>query len=1027
MHELSSDNKSVQSDPAEIGEVIASMRRGLDLLGEYLEYGSRSSLDSAIDLFSEAECRYMQEQDDCLYQLEKGLLYRYRATGSMDDRQNAYCTVERALGLHAEEGLSVPAVRHSVTWSELMLHDFKRTSDLESLDCAITELKRLASENSERQSRIRVLNALSRLLNARFEQTTTSEDIESAIEASENALGELKACSSKPKCLEASCLNTHGVALFLRFGTTASDQDLSAAIDEIQSAVIKLPSQMQPDYPIYCCNLGKIFIAKFDLTGNSDDLRRARRWLKAALRYIPNSHIDRVTVLLTFASAAPRSDAVNLCREALELLNTQGAPGMPRSGRKHIELGRCFHCLAVALFRTPFRTSIEFGKNINEAIDHHRTSLLHTSSRHIERPARVWRYAEALKLRYSMRNGEDEQGNMSWEKANTERDFETGIAILQETLGLIPDGHPQKGHIWRALASLYRERFTEWWSAESGVAADRDEAVTAFKVAALANTSPIQRLISVNDAADLLLRAGHVDHAIEMYRLFVDQLTTLELRNFPFEDQIKVLSLCGKTVLTGVSILMKHNGNIVETISFLERGRDVIAAAHFENYGNSSGLRSLHPHLAESLDRIRDEMNKGKGFGRNVSQILDAKRSDLLKHRFNDLLQEIRGQEGFERFLLSPSPEALKGLARQGPIVYLSPIGAPCAFIVTPAEFIHVPFTRVTEEDIAERTKELSSLIDEDNPSTRRKTNRRMAKFLSWLWDEVVHPVLNRLGFTETPQNVNTWPRVWWIPLGVFRAFPIHAAGYYTRDAGWSATLDRVISSYTTSARVLQQSRSDIGARKWQGRSTSRERVLLLSMPDTPKQAGLHYALEEVKAVSDILPSTIATVNLVSPKRSEVVSVLQTCSVVHFACHGETNWLYPLRSKLLFSDWETNPFVLGELGTANVACGRFAYISACHSASSGIICDDDMANLASCFTVAGFPAVVGSLWQIQDRYSAWIVKKVYSAMVTEGTLDVEKASMGLHFAIRELRNRLLEENRVNSDPLTWAPYLYLGV
>ena len=1016
------DENSVQIDSASLN----SIRQGLDLLREYLEYGSRGSLDSAIDLFGKAEYRCIYARDECLYQLGKGLLYRYRATGSMDDRQSAYCTVQRALDLHAETGLSSTAVRHRVTLGELMLHDFRRTSDLESLNYAISELRRLASENAAKNSRIRLLNILGGLLNARFEQTTTWEDVQSAIEASEQALGELKASRSESTCLEASCLNTHGIALFYRFSSTGSDEDLSAAIDEVQAAVIKLSSQMHPDYPIYCCNLGKIFNAKFDLTGNSDDSRRARQWLKAALRYIANSHIDRNTVLLAFASSAPRSNAVNLCREALELLNTQSDMDTS-STKKHVELGQCFHCLAVALLHARFKTSIELAKHINEAIDHHRTALSYTPPCHIERPIRVRRYVEALKLRYSMRNGEDEQGNMSWEKASMECDFERGTTVLRETLGLIPDGHPQKGHIWRVLASLYRERFSEWWSPDSGAAADCDESVTAFKAAALSNTSPIQRLLSANDAAELLLHAGHVDQAIEMYRLFVDQLTTLELRGFPFGDQIKVLSLCGKTVLTGASILMKHNGNVVEVISFLERGRDVIAAAHFENYSNASRLRAFHPQLAESLDRIRGEMNKGKGFGANVPQILDVRKSELLKHEFNDLLRQIRDKEGFHRFLLSPSQEDLNQLARPGPIVYLNPVGTPCAFIVTQDEFIHLPFTRVTEVDITKWTKELSGLIDEDNPSTRRKTNRRLAKLLKWLWDEVVHLVLDRLGFAKTPENADNWPQIWWIPLGVFRGFPIHAAGYYTRDEGWSATLDRVISSYTTSARVLQQGRLDVGARRLQGCSSSGERILLLSMPKTPKQAGLHYALEEVKAVSDILPSTIATIDLVSPTKSEVVPMLQTCSVVHFACHGETNWLYPLRSQLLFSDWETNPFALRELGTTNVAGGRFAYVSACHSASSGIICDDDMANLASCFIVAGYPSVVGSLWQIQDRYSPWIATKVYSAMVTEGKLDVGKASMGLHFAIRELRNRLREENRVNSDPLTWAPYLYLGV
>src|SRR5208282_4537457 len=140
-------------------------------------------------------------------------------------------------------------------------------------------------------------------------------------------------------------------------------------------------------------------------------------------------------------------------------------------------------------------------------------------------------------------------------------------------------------------------------------------------------------------------------------------------------------------------------------------------------------------------------------------------------------------KDGFQNFLLGHSTDELKSFASSGPIVILNvSLFGGDAFLITNNNIRHLSLPKLTYVDLEMNSEKLLETLKNDRLSTRRDTNRSLREILKWLWDVAVESVLANLGFTETPENDDTWPRIWWVPVGRLSLIPIHAAGDYSLD-----------------------------------------------------------------------------------------------------------------------------------------------------------------------------------------------------------------------------------------------------
>ena len=205
--------------------------------------------------------------------------------------------------------------------------------------------------------------------------------------------------------------------------------------------------------------------------------------------------------------------------------------------------------------------------------------------------------------------------------------------------------------------------------------------------------------------------------------------------------------------------------------------------------------------------------------------------------------------------------------------------------------------------------------------------------------------------------------------------------------------------------------------------------ILVVGMPTTPGQKDISFVKVEMDELQTLIPSCTILQN---PKKTEVLPMIPNHQITHFSCHGYSSVADPSQSKLLLDDWNVAPLTVSDLAALNARLPQLAFLSACHTASIGDFkLLDESINLTSAFQLAGYPSVVGSLWQVTDEHAPDIAKNVYAWMLVDGNrLDTLGSAEGLHRAVRYLRQETSTVpgfKKIVLNPLVWAPYVHLGV
>ncbi|KAJ3575390.1 hypothetical protein NPX13_g4046 [Xylaria arbuscula] len=575
-------------------------------------------------------------------------------------------------------------------------------------------------------------------------------------------------------------------------------------------------------------------------------------------------------------------------------------------------------------------------------------------------------------------------------------DLEESIQVARQAVEATPEDHPDRATFLNSLGSHLGDRYSR-----TGAMADLDEAYELFLIALHLYTSPISsRITSGRQLLTSSLIFRDTQEAHQIAQTTIQLIPLLAPRASQNTDKQHLLLQVAGLASDAAAISLQAGKNTVAAIEMLETGRSILTTAVYDLRTDVSALQEHHPMLAETFISLRDKLDVQVSSNSTLITSQDlafAARDEANQRReankqLDALIEKIRAQPGFERFLLPPSKVDMQKAATDGPIVVVNVSQHRCdALIIELLDIRTVALPQLSQKDIESR-------------------NCQSLETLAWLWDAILCPVLDALGFTETPSD-GCWPHVWWIPTGPLVRFPLHAAGNHL-DRVSATALDRVISSYNSSIKAIIHARQQQTS---QGSVVGRH-VTLVAMEDTPEQASLRFASEEINAVRTVCESIQLHPIQPEPYKKKILSSLETSWIFHFAGHSGANSTSPLHSQLLLRDWAEDALTVQSLLETNISSTSpfLAYLSACGTGENR---NEDLADegihLTAACQLAGFRHVIGTLWSVDDRLCVDMASSVYGVLrddaTNNGGITDRTISSGLHHATRKLRDRWVRE------------------
>jgi CHAT domain-containing protein len=223
--------------------------------------------------------------------------------------------------------------------------------------------------------------------------------------------------------------------------------------------------------------------------------------------------------------------------------------------------------------------------------------------------------------------------------------------------------------------------------------------------------------------------------------------------------------------------------------------------------------------------------------------------------------------------------------------------------------------------------------------------------------------------------------------------------------------------SYSFSSQVLMESNLE-GFKKYVGKT------LIFSHGQREDNAQIRNSevrgsSEEAKYISSLTPAT--TFSGQEATKSNFKQHAEEADIIHLALHGKANLENPLRGSIIFNgdrdSSEYNYLYSYEIMNFHLKA-RLTVLSACETGLGKIYEGEGVYNLARGFRYAGCPTLISSLWRIDDRSTALIVKGFYQQLAVGKNLDD---------ALRQSKNQYINNaDEFLAHPRYWAGTLLIG-
>jgi CHAT domain-containing protein/tetratricopeptide (TPR) repeat protein len=236
------------------------------------------------------------------------------------------------------------------------------------------------------------------------------------------------------------------------------------------------------------------------------------------------------------------------------------------------------------------------------------------------------------------------------------------------------------------------------------------------------------------------------------------------------------------------------------------------------------------------------------------------------------------------------------------------------------------------------------------------------------------------------------------IPQGSLFLLPLHAVPI---DQNGACLLDRYEVSFAPSASVLQRCQERAAGAQTQG---------LFAVANPTR--GLVFTRSEVEAIGSLFGEHKTILEPNGGIKEKTLGQAEGHGYLHFSCHGTYDWSEPLHSALLLAgDLEQNEegrLTLAEIEEKlDLSKTRLVTLSACETGLTEALGPraEEYVGLPAGFLLAGAPAVVASLWAVDDLSTALLIERFYRYHL-EGNPDCLPPAQALRRAQQWLRDEV---------------------
>ncbi|KAH6877413.1 CHAT domain-containing protein [Coprinopsis sp. MPI-PUGE-AT-0042] len=957
---------------------------------------------------------------------------RFEHTGdsSLSDIDEAISARQRAVQLTPQGHPDLPMFFNNVGNS--FQCRFECTGDFSDITEAISAQHRAVQLTPEGHAALPArLNNLGASFMFRFNHTGDISDIAEAISAQHRAVQ----LTPNGHTNLPSCLNNLGASFMVRFKRTGDLSDIAEAISA-QHRAVQLTPKGHADLPARLSNLGISFRCRFERTRDLFDITEAISAQHKAVQLTPEGHGHLATFFNSLGNSFRRrfehtrnpsdiTEAISAQHRAVQL-TPGGHSDMP--GYMH-NLGNSF----LARFECAGDLS-----DLAEAISAGHRAVKLTPEGHASLPMHLSTLGDSFLARYKC--------------AGDPSDIAQAISVQHQAVELTPKGHANLPGYLIGLGNSFRHRFEHTHSGE-----DLAASISNYKSAATSSFGPPRHRLQGARTWVQLLNQHHpqspdILHAFDTALALVALIAGLEESVQGRYSQLQDISGVALEAASAACSL----GRADKALEWLEQGRCIVWSQLSNLRTPIDDLRLHNSQLAQSVVDISKQLENA-GSSRGLSHtglstlekmsLEDEARAHLsLAQRWDGLLQTVRSIPGFESFLQPlPCSSLLQHLPLSGPVVVINVDKQRCDAIALLAgldEPLHIPLPDFSLEKAKRYQDDLKANLDSQHlrmrkaqettdeessgralrplEKSRMQSQVVVRKMLRDLWNEVLSPILNALGFSRVdPSSGNALSRIWWCPTGPLSFLPIHAAGTHS-----DRVLDYAVSSYIPTITALTGR-----IKNHQQISKDAAGLFLTSQPNAPGASPIPGTTKEAWSIYSMAVENGARVTMLEGGALTVDECLQHMedySCIHLACHASQNATEPLKSRFLFHNGSLDLAIIIRRDLKNA---DLAFLSACQTSTGDEKLSDEAVHLAAGMLAAGYRRVVATMWSIGDGNAPEVANDFYSYLFShqeEGSgnsVDGSISAYALHHAIQQLRGRL--DNSENSL-LAWVPYVHFG-